>query len=351
MTCWRCVNDSERCLSLVLLGVWLCGLCNAQVGQTDPVGITEMTVVGAPPTPVGATKSSVIGVTLRHPVAYEGTATSIGSFASPSSQDLNTGVTSWTVGQWTNEPHLCYVENAAGAEEAYLITAVNVSTGVLTLSTAFDISTRYPSAPKFTIVKAHTLGNLFGTTAAEVPFKQATASSNADNLYLWRINTWNTYWHNGVSWQSAATAFGGDENDRVVFPDDALFILRRDTPSINLVFTGSVPVKPQISTLPGEASRLTTSRYSEPVRVNQLGFESLTNWLSAPSAANADKFYIWTGSSWKTYWHTGSNWTSNGFTNDDNDLIFGNSGVWVIRDSQATAIESANEHQMPYPGQ
>lgn len=344
------MDGSKRYLSMMLLGVWLCGLCNAQVGQTDPVGITEMTIVGAPSTPAGATKSTVIGITLRNPVVYEGTVTSIGSFSTPSSQDLNTGVTSWTAGQWTNEPHLCYIENAAGAEEAYLITAVDVSTGVLTLSTIFDITARYPGSPKFTIVKAHTFGSVFGADGGG--FKKNINPNEADSIYIWdSSNGWSQYYHNGTSW-SRLSPFLANANNVVIFPDDGLFILRRDTLDINLILTGSVPVKPQITTLPGQSSRLITSRYSEPVRINQLGFGSLPDWVSNASASNADKFYLWNGSSWSIYWHTGSNWTNNGFTSNDNDLVPGNSGIWVLRDnSSATEIQSANEHQMPYPGQ
>ena len=338
-----------KCVLLVALVVCSGALTSkAQTGETEPVGITELTIAGASST--GGAQNTSIAVTLRHPVAYDGMAVSIGGFSS-SSQVINTGVTNWATGQWTDKPHLCYVENAAGAEEAYLITAVNYSTGELTISTDFDILTRYPSTPKYTIVKANTLGNLFGTTGAEVLFGQGSSSSGADNIYFWTGSTWYTCWHNGTSWQSFATIFGGNENDKVVMPDDALFILRRGATDLKLVVTGSPPVKPQVSTLPGQVSRFTTVRYPEPVRVSQLGLEQLPNWVSATSSSNADKFYIWSGSSWITFWYTGSYWTRSAFTNDDNYLIPGSTGIFVFRDSTSSAADSAHVHQMPYPGQ
>ena len=75
---------------------------------TDPVGYVKITCSGSAVTTISA---SLRGIT-----EYQGAAASIAAGT------ISTGVTSWSAAQWTTEPHLCYIENAAGAEEAHLIT-------------------------------------------------------------------------------------------------------------------------------------------------------------------------------------------------------------------------------------
>lgn len=316
-----------------------------QTGYSDPSGMVRVTVAGA--TAGGATQITMLANTLRNSKAFEGTATSVGAFTAPSSQILNTGVTSWSAGQWTNAPHICYIENNTGAEEAYLITAVNTSSGALTLSTIFDITNRYPATPKFTIVKAHTFASLFGSSSAEVPFTQSPNPNAADNVYLWNGNSWTTYWHNGTNW-SRMQPFGNANND-VVFPDEGLLVLRRGQGDIEVVFTGVVPIKPQISTLPGGRLTMVNNRYPAGTTVSQLGFLNLPNWKSDVNPNAADKFYIWKNGAWVTYFHDGTNWKKlTPYTTVDNEVLPANTSVFVHRVSSSTEANSANIHQMPY---
>ena len=313
----------------------------------DPVGVVKVTIAAAPA--AGQSKLTAISATLRGAIDYQGTATSIGTFAT-TSQPLNTGVTTWTATQWTAEPHLCYIENAAGAEEAYLITA-NTTAGVLTLATSFDLDTRYPTTATFRICKAQTFGSLFGTSS--VPFLTANSSANADNIHVWDGGGWVTYHHNGSSWQSPATAFGGDANDTVIFPDEGLFVLRRATTAITLTLNGSVPTKTQISTISGGSLSFVSNRYPVGTTLNSLGFHNLANWGTAASEANADVAYVWNGTddSWTSYWHNGSSWQSaaTAFGGDANgDAIVADSAIFILRRSTSTAANSPNAHALPY---
>lgn len=326
---------------------------NAQT-VTDPVGVVKVTIEAAPS--AGQTKLTAISATLRGAIDYQAVATSVGAFNAdagnnPSNPDqpiTQTGA-GWTANQWTTEPHLCYIENAAGAEEAYLIKSHTADT--LTLATSFDFSARYTSTPTFRICKANTLGSLFGTSS--VPFLTAASSSNADNIYAWNGSSWVTYHHNGSSWQSPATAFGGNVNNNVIFPDEGLFVLRRDTSAIELSFNGSVPTKPQISTIPGDGLTFVSSRYPINTRLVDLGFQNLPNWQSAVSSSNADNVYVWnpTNNSWTTYWFDGTTWESpaTAFGGDaNNEVIAADSAVFVLRRSTAAASGASNTHTSPY---
>jgi len=316
---------------------------NAQT-TTDPVGVVKITIAAAPS--AGATKLTAISATLRNSISYQGTATSVGTFATDA-QPLETGVTTWTANQWTTEAHLCYIENAAGAEEAYLITAMDEATGQLTLATTFDISTRYTATPTYRIVKAHTLGDLFGKDSATVPFQQSTDTDQADLLYIWDGNTWDTYYHNATNWKKIGL-FGNAENT-VIFPDEGIFILRRATTDIILTLNGSVPTKNQITTIPGEAQAFISNRFPVGSTVADLGFETLPNWSKSTDTDLADKFYIWDGNTWDTYYHNGTDWKKIGlFGAADTQPIAADSAIFVSRGSAALSVTSDNTHTLPY---
>ncbi|MDG1358654.1 MAG: hypothetical protein P8P36_10710, partial [Akkermansiaceae bacterium] len=92
-----------RLTQLLLL---LAGALNAQV-TTEPIGVVKITCSGSAVTTISAS--------LRGSTEYQGVAAFIAAGT------ISTGVTTWSAAQWTTEPHLCYIENAAGAEEAHLI--------------------------------------------------------------------------------------------------------------------------------------------------------------------------------------------------------------------------------------
>lgn len=306
----------------------------------DPVGVVKVTIAAAPA--AGQSKLTAISATLRGAIDYQGTATSIGTFAT-TSQPLNTGVTTWTATQWTAEPHLCYIENAAGAEEAYLITA-NTTAGVLTLATSFDLDTRYPTTATFRICKARTFGSLFGTTT--VAFYSASSSADADVIYAWDGSGWDIFWHNGTTWKKAGLF--GSADDSVIFPDEGLFVKRTQTSEIVLTFSGSVATKAQISTIPGSSLSFIGSRYPVGTTVSSLGLDNLPNWLSAASSSDADRFYVW-NDGWEIYWYNGTTWKKSGlFGSADNEPIAPDSAIFVQRVSSSTAVNAANTHPLPY---
>ncbi|NWK56222.1 TIGR02597 family protein [Verrucomicrobiaceae bacterium N1E253] len=336
-----------RVLTSLILPLSLGTSLQAQT-TTDPVGVVKITIDAAPSE--GASKLTAISATLRNSISHQGSATAIGSFGA-NVQTLETGVTTWTADQWTTEAHLCYIENAAGAEEAYLITSMDESTGQLTLSTTFDLTARYTATPTFRIVKAWTLGSLFGTDA--VPFATASSPTDADNVYAWDGSAWITYFHNGSSWQSPATSFGGDANDTVIFPDEGLLVMRKTTTDVTITINGSVPIKPQISTIPGNGLTFISTRYPVGTTLVQTNIHNHEGWTSASSPTDADIIYIWnnTSNSWTTYWHNGSSWQSPATSfggNANDEAIAADSAMFIYRKTEASAENAGHTHPMPY---
>lgn len=289
----------------------------------DPVGVVKVTIAAAPA--AGQSKLTAISATLRGAIDYQGTATSIGTFAT-TSQPLNTGVTTWTATQWTAEPHLCYIENAAGAEEAYLITATDESTGVLTLATSYDFSARYTATPTYRICKAHTLAGIFSNlTVSGV----AGTFDSSDRVYVWDGSEWKTYFYNG-NWKLTTDIFGNADNT-VIFPDEGLFISRSQTTDIIVTLNGSVPTNNQVVTI--EDAAFISNRYPVGTTLASSGIND-ANWTSN------DRVYIWNGTEWDTYFHNGT-WkkSTDIFGNADTTVIAADSALFITR---AAAVTPSN---------
>jgi len=299
---------------------------------TDPVGVVKITIEAAPS--AGATKLTAISATLRNSISYQGVATSIGAFAA-NAQPIETGVTTWTAAQWTTEAHLCYIENAAGAEEAYLITGMNETTGQLTLSTTFDITTRYSATPTYRIVKAHTIGSLFGVT--NVLFH------GDDRIYLWNGTSWIIYYYDGSKWVNALDPFTS-ANNVVVYPSEGIFIERTQATAIDLTFNGSVPTSNQISTISGPGLTFISSNYPVDTTLATMAIQDTVSW------SGDDRLFIWNGSQWDSYLYDSSNWykVTDPFTPVNNTPVVADSAIFIKRQSTSTEEEAELTNPLPY---
>ena len=301
---------------------------------TKPSGYTTVSVAPAPAE--GQSTLTAFSVTLRNSVVEAGKSTSIGSTT------LSNSAANWSDGEWTSEPHLIYITNANGGEEAFLIKSHTASE--LTLdTTGLDLTTRFGTGIReFSILKAHTFGSLFGTDS--VPF-QTGDENTADLLYVWN-GGWTTYFHNGSNWERT-DSFQSADND-VLFPDEGIFVQRRGTTELNLTFLGNVPYKPQVSTIPGQSLTAIGSRYPVGTTVRQMGLQNLPGWQSG-SETSGDRFFVWNNPGWVTYFYNGSNWEkSSSFGNVDNEIIPGDSMIFVLRVSSSTQENSDNTHELPY---
>lgn len=303
------------------------GLALADTATTAPVGYVTVTFPGS-------NSLTAVSVTLAKSPEYSGVSTS-----QTATTVVSTGA-NWTAGAWTGK--LVYLENSTGAEEAFLITANTADT--LTVSSSFDLTTRYTGARKFTINAAHTIGSLFGTTAAEVKFAQGTVDV-ADLIYLWNGTGYTTYNFNGSTWRRS-TSLGNANND-IVYPDEGFFVLRRSATPVDVVFAGQVPVKPQTTTIPGNGQTNVSSRFPVGATISSMGFQSLPGWTSTV-AATEDRIYVWNGASYVTYWYNGTNWRrSTGLGNANNDVIPANSFMFVFRTNAGSTNEFATS-PLPY---
>lgn len=351
-----------------LIGVIsMASLATGQVVYTQPAGYARVTVDAAPA--AGQTSLSAISATFLGKLAFNGVATINSDFDADPDNDAGTNDSAQTIsltgatltaGQLTSKPHLIYLPNENGAEEAFLITSHDTA-GNVTVSTTFDLlavpdagtglTSRFPASLMGEIREAHTIGSLFGATAVEVPFKTGFLSVLADNLYLWNGSGWVTYFHDGNEWIRIGGS-GGSAVDDVVFPDEGIFVLRRDTTDAVIRFFGDVPTKPQVSTVPGAGLTLISTRFPVPTTIDKMGFENLPNWKKFFISSNADRVFAFVGQSWITYFHDGTSWqiiAPSGSGLSVTDPLPANSALFVSRLATDEALNSGAEHELPYP--
>ncbi len=333
---------------LSILALACASQATAQTAFTAPSGYVKVTL---PASSGGTASLSAVSAALLNEVEFSGAATINSNFSSDT-QTLSVSGTPWTDDQWISTPHVVYITDAPtqGAEEAFLITDNTDST--LTLRSTFDLrlNDRFPESSTVTIRKAHTIGSLFGRTAAEVKLQQFGSSAFADSIFIWNGSSWVTYFFTGSEWNRSGGAGASDPADDVVFPDEGFFMQRKGTSDLELTFFGDVPVRPQISTIPGNAANFVASRYPVATAIQDMGFEDIPGWQRFGSSTFADKVFRWTGTEWITYFNSGSAWElipgNSGLS--VNDPIPANTALFISRISSGTEGDSPAVSDLPY---
>jgi hypothetical protein len=314
---------------------------------TIPQGYTKVTIAGAPS--IGATSLTALSVTLLNDTAFAGSTTiDSGSFnadpdGDPDTQDgtqeINVPGVTWTAGQWTSSPHVVYVADGNGGEQAFLISSHNTS-GEITLITTFNLTSlvdhdkdagtadvpRFPASTTVKIRPANTLQSIFAD--------QISDFASDDRIFVWTGSNWNSFLKNGFgNWAPTTNSFG-NANNTVIFPDEGMFILRSATSVINLTFFGEVPAVKQIANI--EKQAFLSNRVPIDTTLSGLGLNN-SDWQSD------DRVFVWDGTSWVGYLVNGfGNWApvTNSFGNSNDLVISANSAVFVTR--EAAIADSAD---------
>ncbi len=347
-----CIGELNRRTSLIKMSIvrlvftaTMISSLHAETIYTIPQGYTKVTIAAAAsniePTITG------ISVTLLNDLEFASSAT-INSDYDPvqgsGTQTLGITGQNWSPDQWTGQPHLAYITDANGAEEAFLISS-NTGDGQLTLLTTFDllgdkdsgtagIQNRFPSSTTVKVRAANTIGSIFSSKAGEF--------SADDRVFVWDGSEWLSFQKNGFgNWALASDLFG-NENGTVIFPDEGMFILRSDTSAIELTLFGEVPAVPQISTI--TKTKLLSTRIPVETTLAELGVND-SLWKSD------DRLYIWNGSSWDAYLINGfGNWApaNNQFGNSNDLPIAANAAIFVNRETEVSGPEGIIAAPLPY---
>ena len=321
------------------------GLMATPPAYTAPSGFVTINIT--PAAVAGETSATAFSVSLRKAKKNVSQATSVSGHA------VSVAGAAWTPDtEWGDpaHPHILYIGAPTATEEddpskmayeAFLIEGNTADTITVVADSGFNLQDSFLQTAKFFIVEATTIGELFGATSDDVKFLKGGTATDSDNIYLWDGNAWEIYWFNGNNWTGDGFS---NANDTIVFPDDGIFVIRRGTEGLPLVFTGSVPEDNQLTNIV-TGSTFVGSKYPVDTKIKDMGFLSLSGWATGGTATDSDNVYVWSGTAWLIYWHNGSNWTKDGFSDNNEDIIVGNSAMFIIKKS---AGGSSSESSIPY---
>jgi hypothetical protein len=178
--------------------------------------------------------------------------------------------------------------------------------------------------------------------------------ASADNVIVWTTYGWKTYFYYNSKWQTYGTRSSQDFT--VVYPDEGLVLVRRDTDSYALTLSGTVPAISSQSFHPaGDNKFLLSNPYPVPIGLADLGLHGSGNWTSNNSAASADQVLVWTGSSWSTFYKKANgNWynASESSINYSNvataTATAGSAGGNALQTSDITVTNQGTGYQFGY---
>ena len=330
----------QRCFTQVVLGLLLVALAAGVVfaqtaGNSDPAGFLSVTVNGTGG--AGPNRITYLGLGLTRPVAYQRTASVIGT------NSITDSGASWTVDQFAagNGPHFVEITSVNGSTSAtgvgttYGITSNTANTLTLTSNLAAGII-----APVgYKIRKQWTIASVFGPNN-ESGLQGGTAVT-ADLVQLWNGASLESYYYQttpSVGWRrvgDTATDMGG-----TVIPFYSAVVITRQQ-STNLIFVLNGTVKTGQTAIPivvGDNYVGNVYPTYLTLATSRLYTGKAATGLSGGDAASADQVRIWNGSIFDIYYFQttgvgGTGWRKVGAPSTDagNTVIAESSGFIVNR--------------------
>ena len=327
----------HQILALALVSLTLIASSQAQTTvTTDPVGFTN--VVIAPSVDGTNPAGTVISTPFHTAPIYAGTITSVDG-----SNSFSDSSAAWTASQFVSGSAPCLVKIKSGASvgRAFLVT-VNGTNQITVNSAGYNLTTLLSASDSYQIIPANTLTTLFtsGTASGSFPFQIGASAASADDVCVWNGSGWIVYYNNGTNWKQSGSLIS--QNNTIIYPDEALYILRRSMTPLTVTFAGTIPTTNEKTDVPGGANTFLANRYPQDMVLysstssNSLSLQNIPNWQSGSSAASADKVCLWTGSGWSVYYYNGTNWKKSGsLLIQDSTVVPANSAMYISRMSSS----------------
>jgi len=140
--------------------------------------------------------------------------------------------------------------------------------------------------------------------------------ATADNVIVWNTTSagasigWKTYFFRSGKWFTAGTR--SNQEFTVIYPDEGLVLVRKDTDSFSLTLSGVVPGIDSQGYHPSPGNKfLLSNPYPVAIGLADLALDGSGSWTTNNSASSADQVLVWTGSSWSTFYKNASNQWAN----------------------------------------
>ena len=207
-------------------------------------------------------------------------------------------------------------EGSSNKGRVFLVTANTATTVTLSNPNSENLASIFAGDYSVEIVRASTLGEVFGTETALVGSGNAYS---ADFVYLWnQAGVYTPYYHFPGSgrkpkgWYNRLSRSRTPSNDTVVWPDEGFILARRTNSALNIEMDGIPMTTDQKMQLPAAGGQF--------VMNNPYGVDILLCELISPSdvgdantqfkpgttgndGTDGDNVYILSGNAWSKYWY------------------------------------------------
>ena len=345
----RSIRPLATALACTILASLLPALHAQTTATTTPVGFITRTIPAA--VDAATPSNTTVSIPLYATADYVSTVATIDS----PTQFTLTGA-AWTVGQYasTAAPRLARVKASTTAAHVgvfFLVSANTTNQLTVTLPAGVaDVNTVLSVGDSCEVVPANTLGSVFGTVANPPVLTGGATPDVADNVYVWSGTGWDPYFWNGTIWKKTG---GIDRSGTVLYPDEAVFVIRRDTASAaTLTLMGTVPSTSEQTAIAGSGSTFLSNRFPVDMTLGTvptptmpaLNLQNLPGWVGGATPDVADSVYIWSGTGWDPYFWTGTIWKKTGNLDRSNTVITAGTGVFVTHAGAALTLTQA----LPY---
>jgi hypothetical protein len=269
-------------------------------------------------TPVGAMTGTMAGGGLNAPVTTP-VAVPLNDTAIPFVGALATGkIESFTAttitnanGGWSGNladpasPWLLRI--MSGPSAGLLVDIVSNTSSTITL-TGVDVTTLGLTAgsSSFKLVPVDTLATLFGSTT----LMGGTSGDLADNVVVFSGGVFVSYYYDTSLgyWRRSGSSSTANRNNTQLRPESGFLISRRG-PTMDLVFTGTVPETQLVVKTLNTGNAVINSGFPTDTTLAAFAANTLVpGWRSAATADSADQVVLFSGGVWTSYFFNGTNW-------------------------------------------
>ena len=335
-----CTRSIAAVVALSLAAIAAPSASAQTTATTVPVGFITATIPAAPS--LTNPSNAVVSIPLYQTAVFQSTVATVGPTATKFT------MSGAAFGNLTTVPHLVRVKTSVTPShvgKTFLISA-NTATE-LTVSGIANVSTAVSVGDACEVVPASTLAKVFQSVLPQI--KKSSDPLTADNVLIWTGVTWGYYYYDptGGPVGTGGWQLDGDldpQDNTVIYPDEAVFIIRRLTTPLSLVLMGTVPSTAEKTDIAGGTPSIPgytfiSNRFPVGTTFGSLALQTLPGWISGVEPTVADKALLWNGTTWSTFFYdpTNGGWQLDGDLDPQNNTpIPATSALFVVRRGGAT---------------
>lgn len=341
--------------ALVALGVcYVHAQSGTNSATTIPVGYMKLNIAAG----TGTTHTiSVLSVPLSEPADTAGQST--GRITGVTAATISNANAGWTPGQLSSEsaPNIIRITSGSAAGRSFLISTATASANTATTLTIdateagqVDLTTlgivTGTNGDTYEILPCDTIAGVFGTPAT-TNVVGSVDGTGCDIVQLLVGSTWRRYYYNTAAAQWRRLGIESPANTVVIRPDTGIIYSRIGATAMNLELLGRVPATKRVAIISNSGVTMLSNAWPVDTTLGASGIQDIPGWVKGDSSI-ADVVQVLVGTTWRRYYHNGSQWLRLGIDSPSNtvNLVAGGS-VILTKKTPGVGVSILNQ-PLPY---